>query len=326
MQLTIRSWVAAVWLAVATSVMPASGASPPTEEGGPVAYVERIVPPDGRLADIARIKRRGQEIGISDNSMPLMAGDQIFMKRRDAALAVRMLATNKLLIVRQVTTTLGSEAADLTIPSSLPGLKGSTLAWFIGVLRGADQAGSGSAVSGSRAINSGTCYNDSRKTNEPIPFQIPILTASVSFLSAGARILFVSWEGGAQPFSVTLSTAETGGIIAQKVDVHNACAVYLPRANLTPGQIRLTVTDVNGVKEQEDNLLVVGEAPMLPRELREANLSEESRQLYAATWLTLLEGGKWAFEAQQRVAAMDCQSPAVQDWLRQWGGLAPCGR
>jgi hypothetical protein len=106
--------------------------------------------------------------------------------------------------------------------------------------------------------------------------------------------------------------------------VRGTCAAYLPRTDLRPGHYQLTLTDAQNVKEQEDSLFVVAEAPAEPSELRDANLPEEARQLYTATWMTVLDGGEWAFEAQQRVAAMDCHSTAVQNWLRHWGGTMPC--
>ena len=47
-------------------------------------------------------------------------------------------------------------------------------------------------------------------------------------------------------------------------------------------------------------------------------------KLAVAIGLSVLDGGKWACEAQQRVAAMDCRSAVVEDWLRQWGSSTPC--
>jgi len=235
---------------------------------------------------------------------------------------VRKLATNETIAVTFAMT----KAEAYKIPqSAVPGLPGSVWAWFIGVLRGSDQAGdSKTATTASRGVNTGSCYNETGKTNEPVTFQIPILAASRSVLAAGNRAIFVSWQGGVPPFSVTLSAAETGRILAQTVGVRGTCAAYLPSIDLGPGHYHLTLTDAQNVKEQEDNLFVVAEAPAEPRELRDANLPEDARQLYVATWLGVLDSGIWAFEAQQRVAAMDCRSAAVEDWLRQWGSSTPC--
>jgi hypothetical protein len=248
--------LAAVCLATTTCVT-AFEASPPTDAGETVAYIDRIDPGDARLADVARIRRSGVDV---TGSMDLRGGDQIFMKQSNVALTVRMLATNKLILVRKTAQASEADTADLTV-ESLPGLRGNVLAWLKGVFQGVDQAGGGSALGASRAVNRGTCYNDSGKTNEPVPFRIPILAASSSVLAAGSRAIYVSWEGGAQPFSVTLSAALTGRIVTQSLDVRYACAVYLPQVNLPPGQYRLTVIDANNIKEQEESLFVEAEAP-----------------------------------------------------------------
>jgi hypothetical protein len=293
--------------------------SPQTDADRTVAYIDHIIPSDARLADIATITGKDIERRLKDNPVKFRLGDQIAVTRQDAVVMVRLLATNE-------TVVLTTKDKPLTFKqSAVPGLLGPVVPWLIGVLQGSDQAGdSKTTTTASRGVNTGPCYNETRKTNEPVMFRIPILAASRSVLAAGNRAIFVSWQGGVPPFSVTLSAAETGRILAQTDGVRGTCAAYLPRIDLGPGHYHLTLTDAQNVKEQEDNLFVVAEAPAEPRELRDANLPEDARQLYAATWLGVLDSGIWAFEAQQRVAAMDCRSAAVEDWLRQWGSSTPC--
>jgi hypothetical protein len=254
-----------------------------------------------------------------DKEDGLLPGDQIVITRPGAVVIVRKLATNEIIAI-------GTDATSLTykLPQpAIPGLPKSVLAWFEGALRGANQASDSNAMVTSRAVK-GPCYNETGKTNEPVEFRIPVLVASRSVIAAGNRSLFVSWQGGVPPFSLTLSAAQTGTIVAQTADIRGSCAAYLPRTELRPGQYRLTLTDAHNIKEQEDSLFVVDEAPTEPRQLRDANLPEEARSIYAATWLAAWDRGSWAFEAQQRVAAMDCRSAAVQDWLQQWGSSIPC--
>jgi hypothetical protein len=303
--------------AATSTSLPAQEAPPHACPGEVVAYVVQHAPVDQPLSSLMSIRRQGKDVPVACYSVGLMVGDEIRLKQ-DAAITIRTLATNELRLVRHQSST----SADWTVERpTTPGLKGPLLAWYKVVL---NQSGGGSALAASRGISSGTCYNNSGRTNEPIPFRIPVLAADRSILAAGTRAIFVSWQGGAPPFSVTLSTAETGAVIAKTTGV-NACAGRLPPVSLTPGHYRLAVTDANNVAEQEESLFfVVGDAPTTPRELREADIPEEARQLYTATWMTVLDGGEWAFEAQQRVAAMDCHSAAVQDWLRHWGGPMPC--
>jgi hypothetical protein len=320
-----------VFTYVATSTSLPAQEAPPDACGEVVAYVVQHAPVDQPLSSLMGIRRKGKDGKFKDvrgacYSVDLMAGDEIRVKQ-NAAVTIRTLATNKLTPVRHQSSTSAPETSppDYTVEPTTPGLTGHPLAWFKGFLTLADQSGGGSVMAASRGIGSGTCYNDSGRTNDPIPFRIPVLSADRSILAAGTRAIFVSWQGGVPPFSVTLSTAETGAVIAKTNGVLDACAVQLPRVSLTPGHYRLAVTDANNVAEQEENLFfVAADAPTMPRELREADIPEEARQIYTATWMTMLDGGKWAFEAQQRVAAMDCHSAAVQDWLRHWGSSTPC--
>lgn len=300
---------------------PSFAQSPQTDPDGIVAYIDHIIPSGAQLADIAKITGDNIDIRLKDNpgNFQFRLGDQITVTRPDVVVMVRILANNETVVLT---------AKDKPLPfqqAAVPGLMRSVAIWLEGVLQGADQAGeSKTATTASRGIDTGPWYNETGKTNEPVTFQIPILAASRSVLAAGNRSIFVSWQGGVPPFSVTLSAADTGRIVAQTVGVRGTCAAYLPRTDLRPGHYRLTLTDAQNVKEQEDSLFVVAEVPAEPRELRDANLPEEARQLYAATWLGVLDHGIWAFEAQQRVTAMDCRSAAVEDWLRQWGSSTPC--
>ena len=319
--ITCRWCARTVWILVAglsAALATPSFAEPQQNDADRiVAYIDRIIPSDARLADIADIKGKDIEHRLKDNPVTFRPGDQIVVTRQDAVVMVRMLATNETVVVTK------SKSYTFQQPA-VPGLPGSVVAWLIGVLRGSDQVGDSSVMTASRAVNTGPCYNETGKTNEPVTFRIPILAASRSVLAAGNRAIFVSWHGGVPPFSVTLSAAETGRILAQTVGVRGTCSAYLPRTYLRPGHYQLTLTDAQNVKEEEDSLFVVAEAPAEPSELREADIPEEARQLYTAAWMTVLDGGEWAFEAQQRVAAMDCHSAAVQDWLRHWGGTMPC--
>lgn len=294
-------------------------AFPEPVSSDPVAYIEQIIPPDAKLDDVATISRDKKLLHFSGRQKFLQSGDEINITRTGAVVIVRRIATNQ-----PVAVGAGSVPLPYIVPkSSVPGIGGQLLSWFAALLTNANQAGDGSAMVASRAIQ-GTCYNTTGETNQPVEFRIPILTASRSLLAAGKRAIFVSWQGGAPPFSLTLAAVDTDRTVAEVTGIRDSCAAFLPRVELRPGRYRLTLTDANNVKEQEDSLFVVDKAPAEPRELRDANLPEEAHKIYAATWLTAQDRGIWAFEAQQRVAAMDCRSPAVVDWLRQWGGSSPC--
>ena len=312
--------------------LPASAASP-ADAGEFVAYVDRAMPERTQLADVVKVRRQGQWQSIAKDRYGLKAGDELFVTQPGTVIIIRILATNERIPVRQSADAAGAHSSpDWTVPAGA-GLPGAVADWFWHFVQGAERTEGQTQIAASRgtghtsqpaAGRSGACYNETGKSDEPVQFRVPIRTATGSTIVGGNRAIFVSWQGGAQPFSVALSRAETGQTVAETNGVRGVCAVYLPRAVLTQGTYRLTVTDGNHVKEQQA-VAVVADLPGAPVELRQANVPEEARQLYTATWLSLLDGGKWALEAQQQVAAMDCRSATVQDWLRRWGGLAPCG-
>jgi hypothetical protein len=292
-----------------------------------VAYVDRVFPAGSRLQDAVRVERAGRPVAITGDTIDLQPGDRLFIHRRaqgEWAVTVRYIANNTVVTVHRGARTGRTDGADLTVERpALPGLTGAVYRWFKELLRGVDQGES--AMTASRGPDgSGSCFNLSGNSNDPVGFSIPILRAAKSQVVAGPRALFVSWRGGAAPFQVTLAKADTDELVARQDNVRDTCSARLPKADLAPGRYVLKVADANNRREEEDSLFAVGAAPGMPPELRDAGLPGEVRDLYYATWLTSIDGGTWAFEAQQRVAAMDCRSAAVREWLSRWGEPGPC--
>src|ERR1035441_8242748 len=156
-----------VFTYVATSTsLPAQKASPDAC-GEVVAYVVQHEPVDQPLSSLMDIRRKGKDVPAASAcySAGLMVGDEIHLKP-NGAITIRMLATNELRLVRHQSST----RADLTVERPImPGLNDGLLAWFKEVLNLGDQSGGRRAVTtASRGISSGTCYNNSGRTNEPI--------------------------------------------------------------------------------------------------------------------------------------------------------------
>jgi hypothetical protein len=318
-----------VWAALACTAIGLGLASPALCEPPPVAYIDHVYPSGLTLSAAARVKRSGGFLPISGSTLDLEPGDEIYMRKPDAVITVRYLANNTVVSVTGARTA-GADKPDWTVQRpSLPGLTGGALALLKAAFKAAfdevDQSGAAAAMSASRGIAvSGTCFNDTGRSDVPASFSIPVLMAGRSQIVEGPRALFVSWRGGAEPFSVVLADTATAAIISKSANVHDGCAVRLPQTDLKPGRYRLSVVDANNTRLEEDSLYVVEQAPKMPQQLRDAPLPDEARQLYFATWLAAIDQGEWAFEAQQLVASMDCHSAAVQDWLRRWGGVPAC--
>lgn len=300
--------------------LPAAGAlSAPL----PVAYVEPSYP-DRNLADLIVVKRLGAPQLLRGRSFDLEPGDQIFVQSKGIIVTVRYIATNAVVRVGHSDRN-GPNQADLTVgPSSIQTLPDQIRAWFEEQLSSADHDGKPTPLASKGIVPTHTCFNETGRTDDPTRFDIPILAADKSQIVAGERALYISWQGGARPYSITLAEAETGRVVVQTTGVHEDCSARLPQTSLQSGRYTLTLTDANNVQLQLNTLVVMPVAPDMPAQLKAAALTEDTRQLYFATWLSVVDNGEWAFEAEQRVSAMDCRSQAVQDWLKRWGGGLSC--
>jgi hypothetical protein len=288
----------------------------------PVAYIEHVYPNTLKVRDVVRIKRGGQWMTITDESVALYPDDQIYVSDANAVVTVRYLADNSVEPVRDRAS--GVPPYYTVRRPSLPGLTSAVSAWFEAQLRGADQSGSGLTLASSRAVTK-TCFNATGKTDEPVQFNVPVFSADQSQIVSGDRALFVSWRGGATPFVVRLSSADNGIPLAEMSNIRDRCWVTLPRVDLKPGRYRVAVIDAKGTTEEEAMLIAVSHMPDMPATLRDASLPDNERSLYYQTWLSATDGGRWAFEAMQHVATMDCKWAPVREWLERWGGVPDCG-
>jgi hypothetical protein len=295
----------------------------PVRAGPVVAYVAVVPAKGGHLADAATIIRGGRPAPVSpaSDSLSLQAGDKIFLRSSQYTVFVRMLEDPLPLLVRKHSGPAG--VADYLVPQPfVPGLLEQVWDAIQSVFMGADLRAIAQADSRGDPYE-GACFNATGKTDKPTPFLMPILAADSFKLASGQRRLFVTWRGGAQPFSVELSSFDSGTVVAHADRVAD-CGAWLTAADLTPGRYRLVVTDALGAPEDEGNIYVVDAAPAEPPALATANLPADARRLYYADWLATIDGGVWTFEAQQVAVAHGCESAAVRRWLLQWAKSPSC--
>lgn len=321
----------AMWLlAVPSLLVGFSSASAAPPDAGYVAYVERVLPAQEKLSDAAKVRRNGVFLRLDRDTVDLLPGDQIFVTDKNATILVRMIASNSVIPIQRSKSNAAGTEPDMMIPRpALHGLSGAVLAWLKGALSGADQSGTGSTMTSSRAIGQPAavaCYNETGKTDDPTPFDMPAMHAVKSKIVSGHRSLFISWRGGASPFSIVLSNADTGEVLARADHVERTCSVRLQAVQLRQGRVKVAISDVNNVLLHDDDIYVTDALPPMPVELDTAGLSDETRELYFDTWLASKDGGTWALEAQQRAASLACKSDAAREWLAQWGGAPACGR
>lgn len=317
-----RAWVTAAFIGLLSAISAAPLRAGEAPSSIPVAYVEHVYPATTHLSDAITVVRRGRPVGL-DNKASLEAGDRIYVLGPSYTVTIRMVATHELIPIRRRGGSPSGEADQIVPGSAIPPLLGRAFEFLKLASITADQS-HGDTATASRAVST-NCFNLGGKTNEPLAFDIPSLTAERSLLSVGTRRLSVSWRGGAPPFSIAFTDAGQGRVLAQVTNIRDRCSAVLPTVQVTPGgRYSLTVIDGNGVQEEDDNLFGSDATPTVPEPLLAADLSEEGRGLYYATWLSLQGAGEWAFEAEQRVTAMNCASPAVREWLRAGSGERAC--
>jgi hypothetical protein len=291
--------------------------APPND--GVVAIIEEYRPSGRDLKDLIRLQRHGETVDLIPES-GLVAGTKIYILRPEVVLHVRILLSNILYRVTRKPNAEFDEAAFTVPEDTVPGLTGNLLAWFQGVLRNTPDIDPPNTVAATRAFNR-PCYNEAGKTDDPVPFDIPVLHADRPTMASGTRPFSFAWRGGAAPFTATLSSVATGQIITRVTNIRSACAARTAPLTLLPGQYVVAIQDGNGSSLVAQDLDVEPIAPAMPPELANAALPASAKELYFATYLTTVEHGRWTFEALQRIGSLDCHNEAVRSWLRRWGGV-----
>jgi hypothetical protein len=157
----------------------------------------------------------------------------------------------------------------------------------------------------------------SRTLDQSRPLAVPALGNYDPMLVAGERALYVTWEGGAAPYTVTLQHYDGRKIVEQN-NIGSA-SVFLPKVLLDPGRLVLTVqgSDKYGIKEDHVTVVAAANLPPPPKALTDAKLPLADQELLYAYYLEGWGHGEWTLEALQRAAAINPATPAVLDWLRR---------
>ena len=153
-------------------------------------------------------------------------------------------------------------------------------------------------------------------TRSPERLTVTALGHYNPLLVAGERSLYLNWNGGVPPYTVTLQ--RFGGDYLVKRNKIDATSVLLPKAHLKPGRYVLIIEDSEKYAIKEDSVTVVDAArlPPPPKALADAKLSKADHQLLYAYYLEGWGQGEWTLEALQRAASIKPATPAVRDWLQ----------
>ncbi|OQW92119.1 MAG: hypothetical protein BWK78_02645 [Thiotrichaceae bacterium IS1] len=151
--------------------------------------------------------------------------------------------------------------------------------------------------------------------------RINVLKGDKQQLIAGDRELFIAWQSGQPPFTVTM-TAQ-----GQPQSYPNLSQRQLrARATLTPGTYRLSIQDARQ-QTTDYTFTVVNPQPRPPLSQKLRDLSEDSMRLVVQTMcLAVQDKGVWKFEAMQQAAQqVDRYVPArvLRDALLRGANISP---
>lgn len=157
----------------------------------------------------------------------------------------------------------------------------------------------------------------SRAPAEAPRLVVPALGNYDPLLVVGERSLYLTWEGGVAPYTVTLQRYG-GGKLAEQTDIRTT-SVRLPRVSLEPGRYVLVVqgSDKYGIKEDAVTVVEAAQLPLPPKALTDARLPKADHELLYAYYLEGWGQGQWTLEALQRATAIHPATPVVRDWLVQ---------
>lgn len=176
------------------------------------------------------------------------------------------------------------------------------------------------SVEARRTVVAASRDGDCPRTADSVaPLDIPILPERLdTMLTERDGPFYLAWTHDFAPFALSLAPAAGGppafelqGIVQNRAEVD--------RARLAPGVYRLRLLDRCHREVQDEHVTVVATSQRPPMPAAFASMGEPERTLFYADYLATLNGGQWALEAMQMVAAIKPRTAAVDEWLGGWG-------
>ena len=269
-----------------------------------VAWVEK--------PDFSSFKIIRSSIALPDGQADLQACDIVELKNNLATVRITLSNYQRLQLDAKV------PGRQIQVPcGEKPSWQGKPLALLRAI---SGLATAPATATATRTASSGVMVG-TRSPDESPRLAVPALGNYNPLLVAGERSLYLTWEGGVAPYTVTLQRYG-GGNVVEQTNI-GATSVRFPRVRLEPGRYVLLVqgSDKYGIKEDTITVVEASRLPPPPKVLTDANLPKAEHELLYAYYLEGWGQGKWTLEALQRGAAINPATPAVRDWLlRRFGG------
>lgn len=290
-----------------------------TAHASPVAFVEA----GAGMKDLAaaiRVKRGARQVPVKGRYLNLEAGDEITLRAPGAKVAVRYLGDNAVHWVRrQPGAGKGAPDYRVRVPQ-VPSLPQAVFDWLAAQVVGGGAARPQQEITASSRTTRGGEACAATVDGSAAALQFRGAPAGAAKVAAGAEPLVVAWVGGTGPYAVQ-AVSDGGAAVAGAL---RGCHARIEGKALAPGRYTLTLRDGSGAAPVRLPVAVEAARPAMPEVLAKAAIDPVARQLYYATWLSGVEGGAWALEAQRIVLSQDCRAPGVKDWLGTAGLRSAC--
>lgn len=260
-------------------------------EGG-VAGTDSPPQPVGRIVGSScpekHLVLKRAHSGTRQNDSQLYEGDEVTITDANCTIEIRIGNTLRMLSLKDTPYTARSATSTL-IPRLL---------FAMGIGKGASGQGH------SQGISQGHTRDG---TSEEI--RLPILQLWSSQIEAGTRSIYIAWRGGQGPFQLALWRATATSPIAIHDDIVENHAT-LDETDLKPGVYQIRVKDrLNHQGVGTFTVVNSSDLPPLPTELEQYQEEHPPRRLLEAGWLATQEGGKFVFEAYQRLSLLASMNP-----------------
>ncbi len=230
--------------------------------------------------------------GTRQNDSQLYEGDEVTITDANCTIEIRIGNTLRVLSLKDTPYT-----ARIATGTLIP-----RLLFAMGLGKGATEKGH------SQGISQG--HTRDGESNE---ISIPILELWSSQIEGGPRRLRIAWQGGEGPFQIALWRTNLASPLASYDNVVENYAT-LGETDLKPGAYQIRIKDrLNHSGAGTFKVVSSSDLPPLPTELRQYQEEDPPKGLLEAGWLATLEGGKFVFEAYQRISSLASINPEANE-------------
>jgi len=137
--------------------------------------------------------------------------------------------------------------------------------------------------------------------DEGPPISMSLFPTGHAHMLSGKRRITLYWVGGKPPFSIRIRNNNKSDPILKQEGLKEGRTTIGP-LDFSVGSYYLEVNDAREVEIVRIDVLADDASPVMPSEIRNANMPKEVMNTLEAMWLAGQDDGNWVLEAYQRVS------------------------